>query len=378
MSNEYLDNMVLDDTNIGGSEFSSTENGSSVKLFFKTESIDNTEFWACRHKVCKVKYIKDGSTSNLWRHMRGKHHILKAMIESGRVKIITKDNDKCEFSVISESSQPTIIQAFKKIIEELDVQANVLSIDRLKKLFINSKDKILKNVHEYAINNTEISSVSFTTDMWTSDNGDPYIGLTLYWINDNFQIKEIIGNISYFSYPHTADCLLNKIVKILDSLNLKNITVCVEANDNNLLKNYEEKELLSNDWDKVTELVKLLHPYEIVSKKLSDMPIFTEDERSCTILEACVEFELISNSYKLDTSSDTENQIDLTLSCDKINDEDTFALPTDTSSQEQSSYQDSINPCSQVLNHSGNISAIERLLSSAGLTITDNRTRLDP
>ncbi|CAG8554472.1 18571_t:CDS:2, partial [Racocetra fulgida] len=327
MSDKYLDDMVLDDTNIGGSEFSSTESLSS--------------------------------------------------------------NEASPQPSTSQTSKNNL--AFKKIIEELDVQANVLSIDCLKELLINSKDKILKNVREYAINNTEIN------------NSDPYIGLMLHWINDNFQIKEIIGNISYLSYPHTADCLLNKIVEILDSLNLKNITVCedwnklltvirnistrwnstfyllkwltilkpvmykyklllVEANNNNLLKNYEEKELLSNDWDKVTELVKLLHPYEIVSKKLSGsqystlsqawfainfikvklnyMPIFTEDERSCTILEACVEFELISNSHKLDTLSDTKNQIDLTLSCDKINDEDIFALPTDTSSQEQSSYQD--------------------------------------
>ena len=189
--------------------------------------------------------------------MRSIHHISRAMIESGRVKIMTKDNDKCEFSVMAESSQSTIVQvlnkikkypfnhpkqkkldsntaafivedlqpfsvlqsqAFKRIIEGLDVQANVLSIDRLKELLINSEDKILKNVREYAISDAEISSVSFTTDMWTSDNDDPYIGLTLHWINDNFQIKEIIGTISYLPYPHTAKCLLNKIVEILDSL----------------------------------------------------------------------------------------------------------------------------------------------------------------
>ncbi|CAG8779136.1 5263_t:CDS:2 [Cetraspora pellucida] len=373
MSNKYLDDMV-EDTNIGGSEFSS---GSPVKPFFKTELINNTEFCVCHHKV------------------------YKAMIESGRVKIITKDNDKFEFSIMAESSQSTIIQVLNKIKKypfnhpkqkKLNSNTAAFIVEDLQpfsELLINSEDKILKNIHEYAIDDNEIN------------NGDPYIGLTLHWINDNFQIKEIIGTISYLPYPYTAECLLNKIVEILDSLKLKNITVCgtvdnrsniksclekldrkygiykyklllVEANDNNLLKNYEEKELLSDDWDKVTELVKLLHPYEIISKKLSglqyptllqawfaitfiktklncvktndtnlaaffdprtkDMPIFTKNERSHTILEACVEFELNSNSRKLDTLSDTESQIDLTLSSDKINDEDIFALPTDTSS----------------------------------------------
>ena len=50
--------------------------GSPVKPFFETKLINNIEYWFCRHKSCtRVKYLKDGSTSNLWRHMRNRHHI---------------------------------------------------------------------------------------------------------------------------------------------------------------------------------------------------------------------------------------------------------------------------------------------------------------
>lgn len=62
---------------------------------------------------------------------------------------------------------------------------------------------------------------------------------------------------------------LLKRLTILKPALYKYKLLLVEANDNNLLKNYEKKELLSDDWDKVTELVKLLHPYEIITKKLS-------------------------------------------------------------------------------------------------------------
>ncbi|CAG8751064.1 13610_t:CDS:2, partial [Racocetra fulgida] len=156
------------------------------------------------------------------------------MIEGGRVKVVVKENNKCEFSVISESSQTMIVQAFekikkytptnpkqknldhniaafiveelqpfsiiqsqafKRIIEGLDVQANVLSYDRLKEILINSEDKVLQNLHEYTFDSAEISHISFTTDMWTSNNGDPYIGLTLHWVNNNFQAKEMIDNL---------------------------------------------------------------------------------------------------------------------------------------------------------------------------------------
>jgi hypothetical protein len=402
--------------------------GSPVKVFYEIRLINNLEFWVCRHKSCisRTKYLKDGSTSNLWRHLRNKHHISRAMVEVGRVKVVVKNNNHCEFSVMPESSQSTIMQSFnkvkkylfdnpkqkkldnniaafiieelqpfsiiqsqsfKRIIEGLDTQANILSNDRLKEILINSEDKILQNLREYALDSAEISYISFTTDMWTSSNGDPYIGLTLHWINDSFQVKEITGNISYLPYPHTSNCLLNKIVEILDNLKIKHLTVsgtvdngsniklCLEKleqkygiykvhcfghtlqlaindalkecseitslikkckdivshfsgspkqkqflleaqmeiedwnkflfvvrdvstrwnstfyllkrltilkpamykyksflaelRDNSSLKSYEEKELSSDEWEKVTELVKLLYPYECISKKLS-------------------------------------------------------------------------------------------------------------
>ena len=78
--------------------------GSPIKLFFETKLIKDIEYWLCHHKSCmpRIKYLKDGSTSNLWRHMRNRHHISRAMIEGGRVKVVVKENNMCEFSVIPE------------------------------------------------------------------------------------------------------------------------------------------------------------------------------------------------------------------------------------------------------------------------------------
>ncbi|CAG8610272.1 1037_t:CDS:2, partial [Racocetra fulgida] len=205
--------------------------------------------------------------------------------------------------------------AFKRIIEELDTQATVLSKDHLKDILINSEDKMLRNFRECALDSAEISYISFTTDMWTSSNGDPYIGLTFHWINDSFEVKEIIGNISYLPYPYTSECFLNKIIEILDSFKLKHITVSVEVNDNSLLRSYEEKELSSNEWEKVAELVKLLYPYE-------DMQIFTENKKNQTISEVRIEYlKLAANYYELDKLSDTASN--------DIMNEDIFSNPVD-------------------------------------------------
>ncbi|CAG8644441.1 3668_t:CDS:2, partial [Scutellospora calospora] len=206
---------------------------------------------------------------------------------------------------IVEELQPfSIIQsrAFKRIIEGLNVQANMLGYDHLKEILINSEHKVLQNLCEYALDT-----------------------------------KEMIGNISYLSYPYTSECLFNKITEILDNLQLKHITVSVEINDNSSLRSYEEKKLLLDKWEKIAELVKLLYSYEIILKKLlgstyltlsqaykliqkrfseltkpirlaaffdlrtKDMQIFTENKKNNTISEAHMEYlELANNYYGLD------------------------------------------------------------------------------
>ncbi|CAG8675300.1 16276_t:CDS:2, partial [Racocetra fulgida] len=63
-------------------------------------------------------------------------------------------NDNNEDTFQSSTLSQT---AFKRIIEGLDIQANVLSNDRLKEILINSEDKILQNLREYAHDSAEIS-----------------------------------------------------------------------------------------------------------------------------------------------------------------------------------------------------------------------------
>ncbi|CAG8763388.1 22554_t:CDS:2 [Cetraspora pellucida] len=231
----------------------------------------------------------------------------------------TKKNSKtCEFQVLAESSQMTIMQvyntiakyifnnskqkklnnhitafivenlypfsvlksqAFKRIIEGLNTQANVLSNDCLKKILLNAGDNILQKIWKYAI-----------------------------------------------------DSLL------------------AEANENSSLRTYKEKELSSDDWNKITELVKLLHFYEVVLKHLSNskyptlsqawyainfikgkinnaivyMKIFIKDEKQMTILEARMKYKEIG-SNKLGNKSDTESQTDPTIFGDENSDKDIFS-----------------------------------------------------
>ena len=137
------------------------------------------------------------------------------------------------------------------------------------------------------------------------------------------------------------------------------------------------------------------------------MQIFTENEKNRTILEAHIEYlQLATNLYELDNLSDT-------ASSEIMNSEDIFSNPED-SFQEHSSQDDN-----NIANHEFNSYLLlprvpsktnilqwwasrksdypilaklarkylsipatsvpsERLFSSAGLTITEKRTRLNP
>ncbi|CAG8705909.1 3993_t:CDS:1, partial [Cetraspora pellucida] len=122
------------------------QGGSPVKVFYNITLIDNIKFWVCHHKACipRTKYIKDGSTSNLWRYLRNKHHISQAMVEDGQAKVVVKNNS-CKFCIIPESSQTTLTQAFNK------TKKYTFSNSKQKKLDNNIAAFIVKELQPFSI-----------------------------------------------------------------------------------------------------------------------------------------------------------------------------------------------------------------------------------
>jgi len=46
--------------------------------------------------------------------------------------------------------------------------------------------------------------VCFTADYWTSRAADPYLGMTLHYINSEFQLKKFLVSCRSADYRHTA------------------------------------------------------------------------------------------------------------------------------------------------------------------------------
>ncbi|CAG8692528.1 13982_t:CDS:2, partial [Cetraspora pellucida] len=71
---------------------------------------------------------------------------------------------------------------------------------------------------ENLINETMIS-VCITTDLWTH-NHTPFIGITSYWLTENFTMHQALIMIEHFEYPHTGDHIEDFLCTILTKWNI--------------------------------------------------------------------------------------------------------------------------------------------------------------
>lgn len=73
---------------------------------------------------------------------------------------------------------------------------------------------------------------SFTSDLWTSINGDSFISFTIHFLNDAFERLNYMLETLSFELNHTAENISDKITKILSSWNIERQKVFSIAHDN--------------------------------------------------------------------------------------------------------------------------------------------------
>ena len=74
-------------------------------------------------------------------------------------------------------------------------------------------------------------SISLTTDLWSSCSKHGYLGITATWINQDFEIVDVLLEISYFPAPHTAQAIAKTIKNIIQKWGIEN-RVMIVTTDN--------------------------------------------------------------------------------------------------------------------------------------------------
>ncbi|GET01371.1 zinc finger BED domain-containing protein 1-like [Rhizophagus clarus] len=188
-----------------------------LNLFKQTAAIikPQTKFLLDDGEKCSKNYKYDGSTGNLSYHLV-KHGIIPPL-ESGIISPMhtqsasnkngQKEKELSTLRWILLTTQPlsTITQkAYIKHMYIIDPQFTVPGEKKLRMMIARSygynKEK-LKLLLKTA------QSISLTTDLWSSRSKHEYLGLTATWINKNFEIMDVLLEISYFPTPHTAKAI---------------------------------------------------------------------------------------------------------------------------------------------------------------------------
>ena len=117
---------------------------------------------------------------------------------------------------------------FKKLINTINSNIKLPSSDTIAReaaIVDEALQKMLKKLipRRVGYSNTEeiptdapFSLLSFTLDSWTSFVGKPYLGLTMHYITEDFEMKSHAMALRYFPPPHTASVFAEKFDQILD------------------------------------------------------------------------------------------------------------------------------------------------------------------
>ncbi|XP_061884799.1 E3 SUMO-protein ligase ZBED1-like [Entelurus aequoreus] len=205
-------------------------------------------------KTCRAKVAtSQGNTTNLFRHLKNHHRQLhdECMTKKSGKKSTPSDSAHCSKQTTITASFASITpyekssrrhkeittaithyigkdmvsvntvtkEGFQNLLHTLDRRYKIPSRTyfnqvAIPQLYAECKEKVereVKNVLYYAT----------TTDMWSSRTSEPYLSLTLHYINDDFELKSRCLQTAYFPMDHTGENIALGLRECLASWGLK-------------------------------------------------------------------------------------------------------------------------------------------------------------
>jgi len=130
-------------------------------------------------------------------------------------------------------------EGFQNLIKFLDPRLNVKSSrtfarSKLPLLYKNVKTAVDKHLEEEL---PSCAGVAFTTDLWSSRAFDPYLGLTIHFINKKWELSKFLVHCGLAEGRHTAAMVASHLDKIITDLKIDEKTnrVCTSDNAANMV-----------------------------------------------------------------------------------------------------------------------------------------------
>jgi len=94
------------------------------------------------------------------------------------------------------------------------------SADTVKRYIVNSYETARINMQNILENLS--SKISFTTDIWTSPNTKSFLSLTAHFINENWELQNVLVDFIQIHGSHTGENIKNTFVSGLNNLSIQN------------------------------------------------------------------------------------------------------------------------------------------------------------
>ena len=88
------------------------------------------------------------------------------------------------------------------------------------------------NPNSLMFSKARASYVAFTTDMWTSEDNDAYLGLSCHYSTENFELVSLCLAVEHFTGRHTGANIASCLKQILSNYSIDQAAVSAVITDN--------------------------------------------------------------------------------------------------------------------------------------------------
>jgi hypothetical protein len=216
---------------------------SDVWNFFQKVKRDNivTSIYC---QICKAEYGALTSTTSLRRHLINIHGSIYKQTNQSRRQISLYSPSK-QSHITAKLAQWVAVnlQPFN-MVEQREFQEFVYTLDpryvvpcrqtikeKADSLFIKRRENVMLNIGNFS------AKIALTTDIWSSSyNSTSFLGITMHYINDDWEIKKCLLDFIPIEGSHTGILISTKLIEIFSEFDISDRIISLTTdNGSNML-----------------------------------------------------------------------------------------------------------------------------------------------
>jgi hypothetical protein len=216
---------------------------SDVWEYFQKIKNDDNVITSINCKLCEAEYGASSATTTLRRHLKNVHS--STYIQNDQSKQISPYTFSEQIHITIKLIQWLIVdlQPFN-IVEQEEFQQFIYSLDP--RYVLPCRQTIKENINSLFLQrrvniksefNSFMAKIALTTDIWTSNyNNAAFLGITMHYINNYWEVKKCLLDIIPIEGSHTATLILTKLTDVLQNFNISDKIISLTTdNGSNML-----------------------------------------------------------------------------------------------------------------------------------------------